>query len=101
MKKQDLKSLYWLRKEIQREKRILAEGQRMNELQSKYDAICGEIYAIQDTQVRLILIYRYIDGMSWQKVANKMNIPDESKPRKIHNRFFEKLSENSEFHSVL
>ena len=35
MTKQELKSLYWLRKEIQREKRILAEGQRMAELQSR------------------------------------------------------------------
>ena len=100
MTKQELKSLYWIRKEIQREKRILAEGRRMNELQSKYDTICAEIYAVKDSQVRLILILRYIDGMSWQKVANRMNAPDESTPRKIHNRFFQKLSEISEFSDV-
>ena len=69
MTKQELKSLYWLRKEIQREKRILAEGQRMNELQSKYDAICAEIYAVKDSQVRLILLMRYVDGMSWRNIA--------------------------------
>ena len=72
MTKQDLKSLYWLRKEIQREKRILAEGQRMNELQSKYDAICAEIYAIKDSQVRLILLLRYVDGMSWKSIAQRL-----------------------------
>lgn len=88
LKKQDLKSLYWLRKEIQREKRILAEGQRMNELQSKYDAICAEIYAIQDTQVRLILLLRYVDGMSWANIAARVgggNTGDSC--RKIADRF--------------
>lgn len=100
MKKEDLKSLYWLKKEIQREKLNSSGGSRMKELQSKYDAICAEIYAVKDSQVRLILILRYIDGMSWQKVANRMNALDESTPRKIHNRFFQKLSEISEFSDV-
>lgn len=91
MKKQDLKSLYWLRKEIQREKRILAEGQRMNELQSKYDAICGEVYAIQDTQVRLILLLRYVDGMSWRNIAARVGGGNTSDSvRMIHNRFLSK-----------
>ena len=72
MTKQELKSLYWLRKEIQREKRILAEGQRMNELQSKYDTICAEIYAVKDSQVRLILLLRYVDGMSWKSIAQRL-----------------------------
>lgn len=91
MTKQELKSLYWLRKEIQREKRILAEGQRMNELQSKYDAICGEIYAIQDTQVRLILLLRYVDGMSWRNIAARVGGGNTSDSvRMIHNRFLSK-----------
>lgn len=72
MTKQELKSLYWMRKEIQREKRILAEGQRMNELQSKYDAICAEIYSIKDSQVRLILLLRYVDRMSWRNIAARV-----------------------------
>ena len=91
MKKQDLKSLYWLRKEIQREKRILAEGQRMNELQSKYDAICAAIYAVQDSQVRLILLLRYVDGMSWKSIAQRLgggNGPDSC--RKLVERFLQK-----------
>lgn len=91
MTKQELKSLYWLRKEIQREKRILAEGQRMNELQSKYDAICAEIYAVKDSQVRLILLMRYVDGMSWANIAARVgggNTGDSC--RKIADRFFSK-----------
>ena len=91
MKKQDLKSLYWLRKEIQREKRILAEGQRMNELQSKYDAICREIYAVKDSQVRLILLLRYVDGMSWRNIAVRVEGGNTSDSvRMIHNRFLSK-----------
>ena len=91
MTKQDLKSLYWLRKEIQREKRILAEGQRMNELQSKIDAICAEIYAVKDSQVRLILLMRYVDGMSWKSIAQRLgggNGPDSC--RKLVERFLQK-----------
>lgn len=91
MTKQELKSLYWLRKEIQREKRILAEGQRMNELQSKYDAICAEIYAVKDSQVRLILLMRYVDGMSWKSIAQRLggrNGPDSC--RKLAERFLQK-----------
>ena len=91
MTKQELKSLYWLRREIQREKRILAEGQRMNELQSKYDAICAEIYAVKDSQVRLILLMRYVDGMSWANIAVRVgggNTGDSC--RKIADRFFHK-----------
>lgn len=91
MTKQELKSLYWLRKEIQREKRILAEGQRMNELQSKYDAICSEIYAVKDSQVRLILLLRYVDGMSWRNIAARVGGGNTSDSvRMIHNRFLSK-----------
>lgn len=91
MTKQELKSLYWLRREIQREKRILAEGQRMNELQSKYDAICAEIYAVKDSQVRLILLLRYVDGMSWRNIAARVGGGNTSDSvRMIHNRFLSK-----------
>lgn len=91
MKKQDLKSLYWLRKEIQREKHTLAEGQRMNELQSKYDTICAEIYAVKDSQVRLILLLRYVDGMSWRNIAARVGGGNTSDSvRMIHNRFLSK-----------
>lgn len=91
MTKQELKSLYWLRKEIQREKRILAEGQRMNELQSKYDAICAEIYAVKDSQVRLILLLRYVDGMSWRNIAARVGGGNTSDSvRMMHNRFLSK-----------
>ena len=91
MTKQELKSLYWIRKEIQREKRILAEGQRMNELQSKYDAICAEIYAVKDSQVRLILLLRYVDGMSWRNIAARVGGGNTSDSvRMIHNRFLSK-----------
>lgn len=91
MTKQELKSLYWLRKEIQREKRILAEGQRMNELQSRYDAICAEIYAVKDSQARLILLLRYVDGMSWRNIAARVGGGNTSDSvRMIHNRFLSK-----------
>ena len=79
MEKEDLKSLYWLKKEIQREKLNSSGGSRMKELQRHYDEIRREIYAVKDTQVRVILLLRYVDGMSWKSIAQRLgggNGPD-------------------------
>ena len=72
MKKEDLKSLYWLKKEIQREKLNSSGSSRMKELQRRYDEIRREIYSVKDTQVRVILLLRYVDGMSWKSIAQRL-----------------------------
>ena len=45
------------------------------------------IDTIEDSEMKLIFSLRYINGMSWQKIAFAINYQDESVPRKRHNRF--------------
>lgn len=45
------------------------------------------ISGIDDSQMRLILSLRYINGLSWQQVAFSIGEYDESYPRKKHNKF--------------
>lgn len=91
MKKEELKSIYWLKKEIQREKLNNSGGSRMKELQRRYDEICREIYSVRDSQVRVILLLRYVDGMNWKSIAQRLgggNGPDSC--RKLVERFLKK-----------
>lgn len=46
---------------------------------------------IEDSQLRLILTLRYIDHLTWQQIAFKLNFYNESIPRKKYNRFMQKL----------
>jgi hypothetical protein len=53
------------------------------------------IEEIQDSQMRMIFRFKYIDGMIWQKVAFEIGETDESYPRRKHNNYL-KLAENAE-----
>lgn len=62
----------------------------------------GRLYAfvdgVEDSQMRLILCARYIDGRSWQDVAWRIGETDEQVPRRLHNRFLkQKIMENAKF----
>lgn len=48
-----------------------------------YDFIDG----IDDSRMRQIMTYRYIDGLTWQGVAASIGERDEQFPRRLHNRF--------------
>ena len=56
------------------------------------------INSINDSEMRLILSLRYINGLSWQQVAFSIGAYNESVPRKKHNKFIKnlELSEKSE-----
>lgn len=54
----------------------------------EYKKLTTFINNIEDSQIRLILTLRYINHLTWQKIAFKLNFYDESIPRKIHNRIF-------------
>lgn len=51
----------------------------------------GEIYRflddVEDSQMRQILCYRYVDGMLWRQIAVKMGLSGEQIPRKRHDAF--------------
>lgn len=45
------------------------------------------IESVPDSEMRMILSLRYINGFSWQQIAFSIGYQDESVPRKRHNRF--------------
>lgn len=46
---------------------------KMNELVEEKDSLIEFIYNIEDSEIRQIFIYKYIDGMKWSDIANEMN----------------------------
>lgn len=48
------------------------------------------IQSIEDSQLRMILSLRYINGLGWQQIAFSIGERDEQYPRKKHNRFLKK-----------
>ena len=46
---------------------------KMNELVEEKDSLIEFIYNIEDSEIRQIFIYKYIDGMVWREIAKKMN----------------------------
>jgi len=45
------------------------------------------INGIEDSQMRMILSLRYINGMTWQQIAFSIGEHDEQYPRRKHNDF--------------
>ena len=55
------------------------------------------INGIEDSQMRLILSLRYINGLSWQQIAFSIGEYDEQYPRRKHNAFLRtQIDENDE-----
>ena len=50
------------------------------------------IQNIQDSQMRIILTLRYIQGLTWQKIAFAIGEHDEQYPRRKHNSFLSKVT---------
>lgn len=46
---------------------------KMNELVEEKDSLIEFIYNIEDSEIRQIFIYKYIDGLYWHEIAAKMN----------------------------
>lgn len=64
--------------------------ERLEALNIQFEAIQAFIRSIDDSEIRQIIEYRYIDGFSWQKIAFEMGEHDEQVPRRKHNKFLEK-----------
>ena len=56
--------------------------------------LLGALYAfiddIDDSLLRQIFTYRYIDGETWQAVAVRIGETDEQYPRRLHNRYLQR-----------
>ena len=54
----------------------------------------GRLYAFiddaDDSLIRQILAARYIDGLSWQRIAMRIGEGDEQVPRRLHYRYLQK-----------
>ena len=61
-------------------------GRCMDLLGALYDFIDG----VEDSRMRQILTYRYVDGESWRCIAGYIGERDEQYPRRLHNRFLAK-----------
>jgi len=136
--KRELSQLYYLSREIKRDKRrlkeleALAEGTtqhltgmpiapgfgdktaryaieimelkeviecNMRRCMIEYNRLIRFISSVEDSQMRQILTLRYVNGMTWQRIAMEIGETDESYPRRKHNKFL-KLAENAEFKSL-
>lgn len=53
----------------------------------EYRKLTAFIENIEDSQLRLILILRYVYNLTWQKIAFKIGEHDEQYPRRKHNTF--------------
>ena len=56
----------------------------------EYNRLNRYICEIPDSEIRQIMSLRYINGLSWHQVANRIGEYDESYPRRKHNRFLQK-----------
>ena len=46
---------------------------KMNELVEEKESLIECIYNLEDSEVRQIFIYKYLDGLTWKEIAAKMN----------------------------
>lgn len=136
--KRELSQLYYLSREIKRDKRrlkeleALAEGTtqhltgmpiapgfgdktaryaieimelkeiiecNMRRCMIEYNRLIRFISSVEDSQMRQILTLRYLNGLTWQRIATEIGETDESYPRRKHNKFL-KLAENAEFKNL-
>ena len=60
---------------------------KANELLARIEEFIGKI---EDSELRQIFQMRYIDGLTWQRVAEEMGEGGEQYPRKKHDRYLER-----------
>lgn len=70
-------------------------NKRLNELFYTERRVSNFVAGIDDSEMRRIITLRYVEGLTWQQVANRIGESDESYPRRKCNRFL-KLAENAE-----
>lgn len=65
---------------------------KMNQLVEEKDNLIEFIYNIEDSEIRQIFIYKYIDGLYWHQIAAKMNY-GKSTVRLKHDNYVKKLKD--------
>ncbi|OPX43824.1 hypothetical protein CLHUN_23050 [Ruminiclostridium hungatei] len=73
---------------------------KTQELMSKVNRAFQFIESIQDSNVRQILTYRYIDGLTWEQTGECMSYSWET-VRKKHDRFLKSIPNNTSIYDVI
>ena len=69
-------------------------NRKLIELVEEKDKLTEYIYSLEDSDIRQILTYRYINGFIWEKIGEKMNYSFET-VRKKHDKFMKSIPTNT------
>ncbi|HCW73328.1 MAG TPA: hypothetical protein DHM90_05495 [Clostridiaceae bacterium] len=72
---------------INRVKELLTH--RVGKSRAQTVEIAEFICNIDSVKIRTVFEYRYYDLLTWQQIAYKIGVTDESYPRRIHDKYFE------------
>lgn len=64
-------------------------GLKLKECFYELNRLNQYINSIENSEMRMILTLRYINGLSWQQVAYSIGETDEQYPRRKHNNFLQ------------
>lgn len=64
---------------------------KLNELIEEKGKLMEYIHSVDDSRIRQILIHRYVDGLSWKAIGEKMKYGT-STVRMIHDNFIKRLA---------
>lgn len=63
-------------------------AQQVSKSVQKTIDIAEFICKIESVKLRMIFEYRYYDLLTWQQIAYKIGVTDESYPRRLHDKYF-------------
>jgi len=66
-------------------------NRKLIELVNEKDKLTEYIYSLEDSGLRQILVYRYVNGLTWGKIGEKMNY-EVSGLRKKHDKFIKEVA---------
>lgn len=66
-------------------------NKKLIELAEEKDKLTEFIYSVEDSELRQILMYRYMNGLTWREIGEKMNYGT-STIRLKHDSFIKKIS---------
>ena len=72
------------------EKKIRNLKARKIKINRTYTKLLGYINGIDDAFIRKIFIYRYEQGQSWNKIAQRLGMSSADQVRKVHDRYLKK-----------
>ena len=75
--------------------RVLLQA-RIERAAKEYRRLCEFIDSVEDSLMRQILSFRYINGLPWQQVAFMIGEKDEQSPRRWHNLFLKRLAKEKD-----